>query len=121
MSPRPDRICNGSGLRTVSNWFNTNCFSTTALAAALDNGTPRFGNSGEDILTGPGLNNLDFGLIKRTSVRENLKVEFRAELFNAFNAVHFAPPNAVIGSGIVGQISGAGDPRLVQFGLKMTF
>ncbi|MGA3167180.1 MAG: carboxypeptidase-like regulatory domain-containing protein [Terriglobia bacterium] len=120
-SPRPDRICNGSGQRTISNWFNSGCFSTTALAAALANGTPRFGNSGEGILTGPGLRSWDFGLIKRNSIRERLKVEFRAEFFNAFNMVHFTPPNAAIGSGTVGQISGAGDPRLVQFGLKMTF
>jgi len=128
ISPRPDRICNGSGQRTISNWFNASCFDTTALATVQFT-APRFGNSGTNIITGPGYNNVDIAFIKRNTIfRERLKVEFRAEAFNALNKAHFGPPNSTIpppgtppSLTRVGQIGNAGDPRLVQFGLKLTF
>jgi Carboxypeptidase regulatory-like domain len=120
-SPRPDRICNGAGSRTVAQFFNTSCFSTTALSAALANGTPRFGSAGRNILTGPGLDEWDVSLIKRNRITEQVGLEFRAEFFNIFNRPNFGVPNAVIGTSSAGQITGAGTPRDIQFGLKLDF
>jgi hypothetical protein len=121
-SPRPDRSCNGRGQKAISNWFDTNCFTTTALAAALANGTPRFGNSGQNILFGPGQKNWDLALIKHNNIfQERLKVEFRAEFFNAFNNVHFGPPGRTINTTSAGVLGSAGDPREIQFGLKLSF
>ena len=46
----PDRVCNGnlpSGQRTVEHWFDTSCF--------VEPPPGRFGNSGVNVLEGPGL------------------------------------------------------------------
>jgi hypothetical protein len=120
-SPRPDRICNGAGAKTVTSWFDTSCFSTDALSAALSNGTPRFGNSGRNILTGPGIDEWDISLIKHDHITERIGLEFRAEFFNLFNHPNFGIPGTAFGSSTAGQITGAGTPRDIQFGLKMTF
>jgi hypothetical protein len=118
---RPDRICNGAGQKTVSNWFDTSCFTTSLLAAALANGNPRFGNSGRNILDGPGYQDWDFGLFKNFKLSERFELQFRSESYNAFNHANFGYPNMVIGTSTVGQISSAKDPRDIQFGLKLSF
>jgi len=121
LSPRPDRTCNGAGAQTVANWFNTSCFTTDALSQALANGTPRFGNSGKNILYGPGIQQWDVSLIKRNPITEKLNLEFRAEFFNLFNHPNFGTPGTTIGSSTAGQITSAGAPRDIQFGLKLKF
>lgn len=120
-SARPDRTCNGAGHQTLDAWFNTSCFSVTALSDALSNGTPRFGNSGRNILTGPGMEEWDVSLIKKTRINERFAIEFRAEFFNLFNHPNFGNPGSTIGTGTAGFITGAATPRDIQFGLKMTF
>jgi hypothetical protein len=121
LSPRPDRTCNGAGAQTVTDWFDTNCFTTDALSQALAAGTPRFGNSGKNILYGPGMQQWDVSLIKRNQLMEKLNLEFRAEFFNMFNHPNFGTPGATIGTSTAGQITGAGTPRDIQFGLKLKF
>jgi hypothetical protein len=120
-SPRPDRICNGAGPQSVANFFNTSCFSVAALSAALASGTPRFGNSGRNILFGPGLDTWDVSLIKKTQITERYGLEFRAEFFNLFNRPNFGTPGSTIGTSTAGVITGAGAPRDIQFGLKFEF
>jgi Carboxypeptidase regulatory-like domain/TonB dependent receptor-like, beta-barrel len=121
-SPQPDRTCNGAGPKTVEEWFNTSCFTTSALALALANGTPRFGNSGRNILFGPGLNQWDISFIKRNRISERFSLEFRAEFFNLFNHPHFGIPSSTTDTGDFGLITGqVGTPRDIQFGLKLNF
>jgi len=118
---RPDRICNGSipaSQRTVERWFDTSCFTDEFLLADFAAGQPRFGNSGRSILDGPGFQNWDFGVLKDFAFGERLKMQFRAEFFNAFNQAHFSDPVHDITDPTVGQIFGAGEPRNIQFGLK---
>jgi len=120
-SPRPDRICNGAGPQTVAEWFKVDCFTTDALGAALANGTPRFGNSGRNILIGPGIQNWDMSAIKRTPITEKANLEIRAEFFNLFNHPSFGTAGNIIGTSTAGQITSAGSPRDIQFGLKLRF
>jgi hypothetical protein len=120
-NPRPDRTCNGTGQKTVNSWFDTSCFTTTALEQALAAGQPRFGNSGRNILDNPGLDNWDIGLLKSFSLNERFKLQFRTESYNLFNQAHFGHPNSVVGSATEGQIGSAGQPRDIQFGLKLSF
>jgi Carboxypeptidase regulatory-like domain len=119
-SPRPDRLCSTEP-RKITAWFDTNCFTTAALAQDLADGTPRFGNSGRNILSGPRLVDADLSLIKRFVVEDKLTTEFRAEFFNMFNHPNFSTPNATIGGSTAGQITSAGSPRDIQFGLKVKF
>ena len=121
-SPRPDRTCNGAGPRTVEQWFKTSCFTTDALGISLANGTPRFGNSGRNILFGPGTNRWDISFIKQNQISERFSLEFRAELFNVFNHPNFGVPASTTDTGDFGLIeSQAGTPRDIQFGLKLKF
>jgi hypothetical protein len=120
-SPRPDRICNGTGPKTISEWFNTSCFTTAVLAQALADGTPRFGTSERNILIGPGVQNWDIAFIKKTRINDRMTVEFRGELFNAFNHTNFGIPGSVVGTSTVGIISSSSGPRDIQLALKVDF
>ena len=97
----------------IAQYFNTAVFAPNAIGT--------FGNSGKNILRGPGFFNLDFGATKRTNVTERVGLDFRAEFFNVFNNVNFTQPNSNQSSGQFGRITSALDPRIVQFGLKLQF
>jgi len=114
-----------SGGGHVAQWFNTSCF-----AAPPDWG---FGTESrvDGQLRGPGINNWDFAVFKRTNLTERAGLEFRTEFFNLFNHPYFAMPGegfngTPTGNGF-GQItstvgSGAAAAyREVQFALKLVF
>ncbi|HWN75672.1 MAG TPA: TonB-dependent receptor [Candidatus Udaeobacter sp.] len=86
-----------------------------------------FGTLGRNTFRAPGYRQFDFALIKNTPFGRRGKsdlgmVEFRAEIFNAFNTVNFGlPSNTVLGSGF-GVISHtAGNSRQIQLSLKLIF
>ena len=71
---------------------------------------------------GPGISQWDFALFKRTNIGEQFGIELRAELFNMFNTPLFRHPGTALGTPQFGIISGTrGNPRLVQFGLRVSF
>jgi hypothetical protein len=121
VSPKPDRLCNGSGPGTVEQWFNPSCFSTAALQTAFQQGTPRFGNAGRGIIPGPRFDNLDFALLKKFRVTERFNLEVRGEAFDVFNHPNFLDPNSAFGSTLFGRISSAREGRDVQLGAKLNF
>jgi hypothetical protein len=120
-TPRPDRTCSGGGNGTISDWINASCFTTANLQTALNAGQPRFGNSGRNIISEPGLATLDIALMKNFKLMEKLTLQFRAEAYNLFNRANFGLPDATFGTGNFGQIGGASDARDMQFSLKMIF
>jgi hypothetical protein len=101
--------------RTV--WFNPAAF------AAGDVGT--FGTVGKGAYFGPSTYYWDMGLSRNVRFSDDMNVQFRAEFFNIFNQVNFANPNvSVTGAGfgtITATNSAGGDPRIIQFGLKLMF
>jgi Carboxypeptidase regulatory-like domain len=125
---RPD-VIPGCDLKAggdhITNWFNTNCFAPP----------PQWGYGTEarvdPVLRGPGINNFDFALFKRTKVTERLGIEFRTEFFNIFNHPYFNVPGTGYngtpngnGFGVITSTipSGVASPeRLVQFALKFVF
>jgi hypothetical protein len=102
-----------SSERTTARFFNTSAF---AIA-------PQFtiGNSSRNPVRGPQYRNADIALIKRTYFGENLNLEFRAEVFNLTNTPPLGAPATVAGAAGFGSITSAGDPRVLQFGLKLNF
>jgi hypothetical protein len=87
-----------------------------------------FGNSGRNILRGPGTKQLDFSLFKSFRLGENRRLQFRAEAFNALNTPQFNNPSSSIGFAGVAKITSAGSPtvfqrtsRQVQLALKLYF
>ncbi len=100
-------------------WFNPTAF----LEPPANSGF--FGNLGRDTLIGPGLAVWDFSAIKDTAIRESIKLQFRAELFNILNRANFNTPNLITFtpsgvSGTAGAITSTSTTsRQVQFGLKL--
>ena len=102
-------------------WFNTSCFASAAPG--------ELGNANRAPVTGPDFVNTDFSVIKRFALPwENMGLDFRAEIFNLFNHAHFGLPGI---PGVPNDVSSpvtfwkisytVNNPRLVQFGLKLTF
>jgi len=96
---------------------------TTAALAALRN--PHGGEIGNrNNLRGPGFSNVDLGILKsfKMPYNESHKLQFRVEMFNAFNNVSFNFPNANINSSSFGRItSEVTIPREIQFALRYDF
>ena len=80
-----------------------------------------FGNSGRNILRGPGLSNTDIAISRRFGFGGQTAFELRWEVFNVINHVNFNAPITALNSASFGQIQTAGDPRIMQFALKFTF
>ena len=83
-----------------------------------------FGNAGRNIVTGPNLFQLDFGLYKNFRIAESMALQVRSEYFNVFNNVNFGLPNANFDSPAFGNIGGlvAGQAaRQIQVGVKLLF
>ncbi len=53
---------------------------------------PGENGAGRNIFIAPGYWNIDFGFIKTFQVTEKVKIQFRTEMFNAFNHVNFDNP-----------------------------
>jgi hypothetical protein len=94
----------------------------------------RYGNTGLNILRGPGVVNVDLGLFRDFRIRERLQIQFRAEAFNATNTPHFNNPGTNVsnmrlnGDGSVNTLGGyteitsaRPDERQVRFGVRISF
>ena len=93
-------------------------FSPSAFAAVT---TPTFGNSGRDILRGPGVFNLNAGLFRSFVIRERFNLQFRAEALGLTNTPQFGNPSATVGSSSLGIISSSSGDRQIRLAMKMRF
>src|ERR1700733_5003952 len=151
--PYPDRIagCNpvNGNYRSSLSYVNLSCFTPPVVPASFPNYATSCqpaaasvaavipftcmnlqGNAGRNRLSGPGLINLDFSLIKNTYLRrisESADLQFRAEVFNLFNRADFQAPldnlsvlnqngTTVSGAGAIDSTSA--DSREIQLALK---
>ena len=112
-----------------SRWFNPAAFATPAPY--------QYGNSGRNIVVGPGTRQVDLSLFKSIPLmKESQRLEFRAEVFNLFNTPQFDNPNesgatatsATIGIPSAGTLNYAGNPaffqrtsREIQLAMKVYF
>jgi hypothetical protein len=100
--------------RTEYRYFDTAAFvAPTAF---------RLGNAGGNPLVGPGFQNLDMSVAKIFHMRERFTAQFRGEFFNILNHPNQGQPGATLGTATFGRItSTTGDPRTLQFGLKLLY
>ena len=114
----PNRV--GSGLvshPTIDHWFDYTAFTQPG---------DQYGDTGHNILRGPGGKNWDMSLFKNFQFNESRYLQFRAEFFNVFNNVQFGNPNAFVcggtcGEGTITSLAAGSTPRQIQFALKLYF
>jgi hypothetical protein len=80
-----------------------------------------FGNSGRNTLVGPRTDVFDAALLREIPI-ERVNVEFRWEVFNVTNTPEFGQPSNNFSSSAAGSITSlSGDPRVMQFALRLSF
>jgi hypothetical protein len=79
------------------------------------------GNSARNVAWGPSFWNFDFGINKQFPINESVHVDFRLEMFNAFNHTNFLRPNGQWNSSSFGLINDAFPPRQMQWAVRLGF
>ena len=102
-----------SGAPTASQWFNTAAFALPARNS--------FGNAGRNVVTGPGLVDLDLSLQKEEPLRDWARLQFRFDVYNSLNHPNFNLPGRIFGAANFGVITSAGDAREMQGAVKLIF
>jgi Carboxypeptidase regulatory-like domain len=103
----------GDAARDRFQWFNTACFVDAAFGT--------FGTANQGLIDEPGINNWNITLKKGFFFAEGKELEFRGELFNAFNVTQWGTPTTSLASTSFGRIGSTRPARQLQFGLFFTF
>jgi len=122
----PDRVCNGNspaGQRSVDSlWFDTSCFVNPPAG--------RFGNSGANILEGPGLNVNNATFVKNFKITERMQFDLMTMVGNIFNHPNFFFPASDISTAGVGVVGSAASDtwsaekatqRIIEFRVRLRF
>ena len=101
--------------QTINQWFDPAAFSDPPL--------DQYGNSGRNIIPGPGLTDLDFSLFKKFRLDEKRMFQLRAEYFNILNHPNFLYPTTTTDAtwNTGGILTQAMPARVGQLALKFTF
>lgn len=100
--------------RTADRWFNPAAFATPPAFT--------FGNVGRNTVYGPGRQTLDLALQREFAMTETVKLQVRAEAFNALNHTNLGTPNRFVNTPQFGTITEAATPgREIQFGVRVSF
>jgi hypothetical protein len=108
-------------------WLNPAAFSLP--------GVGQLGNLGKGVIRGKPINNVDFSVNKNWKVKEKYGIQFRAEMFNAFNHPNFngfqnalnfqgnitQPGFGTVTNGSFGTLSNVQSHREIQLGFKFSF
>lgn len=101
-----------AGDRTVARWFDTAAFTAPPPFT--------FGNAPRNAVEGPGRKLVDVNVQKRVPFGARA-LEFRLDLFNAFNTPQFNVPGRTLGTPAFGTITSTGPAREIQVGVRFTF
>jgi hypothetical protein len=123
---RPNVVGDPNGTPCIAGTF----FNTCAFASNLVQGT--YGNERRNMVHGPGYQIWDMAFNKLFPIKEQMRLEFRADIFNIWNhtnplwgpigaAGQVEPVAIEVGTPQEGQFQAARDPRLIQFALKFYF
>jgi hypothetical protein len=108
--------------RTFSRNFNTDVFKLPRQGT--------YGNSSPFPIRGPGINNWDIALFKNFPIHESVRMQFRWELYNAFNHTQFSGLDTTARFDVntgeqvnarFGEFTAARNPRIMQFNLRVYF
>ncbi len=95
----PDRVSScGNSLTNpgnVNNYIKLQCFVIPPVTNVNGTNFIKLGNEGRNVMTGPGLVDFDFSVVKNTKITkisEAFNVQLRLDVFNLFNRANFNPP-----------------------------
>jgi hypothetical protein len=104
----------GAGTKTAEAWFNTAAFAAPAAFT--------FGNAGRNSVYGPGMQTLDFAIVRLFTLTERAKFEFRGEFFNALNHTNLGTPDRFVNTPQFGTITESTTPgREIQLSARLMF
>ncbi len=114
--PRPDMLANPNlaAPHTIDQWF-------FQLFADPPAGSNRPGNSGRGVVRGPGYGRWDFSIFKNIKVSEQVRMQFRTEMFNVFNHTNPSGVGTTFGTSTFGKVLSTRDARIIQMALKLMF
>ena len=113
---RPQRVLDDpyASEKTTSQYLNPAAF------AQPTNGT--FGDYQRNSIKGPGFWKVDMAVSRLFSIGATQNVEIRVESFNVLNNFNWGNPTTNFSAATFGRIqTQAGDPRIMQFGVKYGF
>lgn len=126
VSANPDPACQktisqggkaADAVHTITTWFNPCAFSVPTVG--------NFGTLGRNVMRGKAVFNTDLSIFKSFPIREEMKLQFRMEMFNVFNIQNWDVPSALTINGAnPGRITALAQgttPRQIQFGLRFVF
>ena len=115
---RPNLVSDpNDGPHTVDQWISRSAFQR--LDPLTQAG--QFGDAPRNLARAAGYVSLDVSLVRTFALTGGVRLQFRAESFNATNHVNLGLPVADLNSANFGRILSAGPPRLMQFALKLMF
>ena len=121
----PNRVGFGSlpaSQRSSAEWFNTSLDPTDPGHAFEVPPLFAYGDSGFDILRGPGLATVDFALERSFASRERPHLLMRGEALNLMNSTNLALPGLLLGTPSAGVISHtATQARQLQLTAKLSW
>jgi outer membrane receptor protein involved in Fe transport len=110
----PNLTGDPDGEKTVERWFNIGAFQRVPAGV--------FGNAGRNRVRGPGYVTFDMSLQRRIPASGRVNATLRWDAFNVFNRANLGNPNADVTSATAGVISAlAGDPRVMQFAIRLNW
>lgn len=101
------------GDKSASNYLNPAAFASPA--------TGTYSTLKPFTILNPNRFQNDLSISRLFKVGISHTVQFRWEIFNVINHVNLDPPTTAMNNSLFGQITGAGDPRIMQFAVKYTF
>jgi hypothetical protein len=111
---RPNKVSDDFYGGTLVNYLNRAAFAQPAAGT--------LGNLPRNAAVGPNFWNVNLAISRLVQVTTTQRLELRLESFNLFNHFNWGNPQANFNSGQFGRITTmAGDPRIIQFGLKYDF
>lgn len=113
VNPKSGTCPNGQSVGSGVCWFNGAAFTKTPAYQFGD--APRYFSN----LRSPGYVDEDLGIQKWFNLTEKFRLQFTAQMFNAFNHANFQSPDTGIGDGTMGQVTATQGPRQVQLTLKL--
>lgn len=104
----------GSGTRNSTTWFNPKAFVAPPAYT--------FGNVSRNSVYGPGMQTMDLGVVREFAVAEKVRLEGRAEFFNALNHTNLGTPNRFVNTANFGSITEVTTPgREIQLSARLSF